>query len=776
MTPAHAANLPPQVAHAPAAFVERTSGSGAAVYESAALGYRVEIGKQGAVLRVGRNHAELRFSGARDATLAAEQRTGAASHRYVGRRSEEHREMYSRVRQKELYPGIDALYYGSQSNLEYDLVVRPFADPAKIRFRFANANVRLNENGSLRIQVGKAEWEQKAPLAFQKIGGLDKQVEAQYVVGPDGEISYALGSYDRAAELTIDPVLAPFGNVSAAGMKNGFYLGIDPSDNIYVGQSNEEEDEDQFQVARVAKFTAAGTLVYQFSVATDNGGDEFLLRALAVAADGTLAFGGITTSKDLPTSASVFQPDKDVRLCTFLPASLGVSCILNMKHADGFVVKLRANGTLQWATYLGAGDRDSVNGLAFGPGGTVYAAGETLSNFFPLKNEFQGCSTLPSNAFLSVLRADGTDLTYSTCLRPSFAISSRMSVAYGVTVDTAGNAYVAGSVKAGNGEFPVRGANGSSPFQPNPAGESDGFVAKFNPSAVGDASLLYSTLVGGNENDALDAIVLDAKGGVCTAGVTSSPNYPHNVPVGTASNPFRGAQDLTVTCVAVNGNGLTFSNTYGVQLQGIANTIVPTRSAERWIARDAQGTLYVTSRESGTFTAIHPFDNAGGAGAGVYLQLSASNRSVTILSHTPEAAGAVVTDSASVPFVGTDAGVRKFDVACAGDVTSVVQVVQGNIIFDVGTGRFRQNISLRTLVGAAMPAGARLVFTQLPAGVTVFQPAGATSCFAPAGAPFVVLPILPPVNAGFVTIAVEFNSSGAGVFYVPKVAGPVNGI
>lgn len=89
--------------------------------------------------------------------------------------------------------------------------------------------------------------------------------------------------------------------------------------------------------------------------------------------------------------------------------------------------------------------------------------------------------------------------------------------------------------------------------------------------------------------------------------------------------------------------------------------------------------------------------------------------------------------------------------------------MQGNILFDIATGRFRQNIGLRTLLGAPLPAGARLVLTQLPAGVAVFQAAGVASCFPPAGSPFVTLPVIPPANAGFVTITVEFTSTDAGV-------------
>jgi len=43
---------------------------------------------------------------------------------------------YAKVQYKDIYPGIDLIYYGNQRQLEYDFVVAPGADPGVIRIAF----------------------------------------------------------------------------------------------------------------------------------------------------------------------------------------------------------------------------------------------------------------------------------------------------------------------------------------------------------------------------------------------------------------------------------------------------------------------------------------------------------------------------------------------------------------------------------------------------------------------------------------------------------------
>ena len=47
---------------------------------------------------------------------------------------------FKRVRFRQVYPGIDTVYYGNQQQLEYDFVVAPGADPQNITLKFEGAD------------------------------------------------------------------------------------------------------------------------------------------------------------------------------------------------------------------------------------------------------------------------------------------------------------------------------------------------------------------------------------------------------------------------------------------------------------------------------------------------------------------------------------------------------------------------------------------------------------------------------------------------------------
>ena len=70
---------------------------------------------------------------------------------------------YGQVRYREVYPGIDLVYYGSGGQLEYDFVVAPGADPARVRLRFPGADtVAVDAQGDLVLSVGGTELRQRA--------------------------------------------------------------------------------------------------------------------------------------------------------------------------------------------------------------------------------------------------------------------------------------------------------------------------------------------------------------------------------------------------------------------------------------------------------------------------------------------------------------------------------------------------------------------------------------------------------------------------------------
>src|SRR5436309_1968303 len=63
---------------------------------------------------------------------------------------------YRKVQYKNVYPGIDLVYYGSnQRQLEYDLVVAPGANPNRIVLGFQGADrLEVNDRGDLVLHAG----------------------------------------------------------------------------------------------------------------------------------------------------------------------------------------------------------------------------------------------------------------------------------------------------------------------------------------------------------------------------------------------------------------------------------------------------------------------------------------------------------------------------------------------------------------------------------------------------------------------------------------------
>jgi hypothetical protein len=115
-------------------------------------------------------------------------------------------------------------------------------------------------------------------------------------------------------------------------------------------------------------------------------------------------------------------------------------------------------------------------------------------------------------------------LIYSTYLGgavPTLTFPDTDDDSYGgIAVDSSGNAYVTGDTDCY--DFPVAG----NPFQPTHAvttGDSDAFVTKF--SADG-STLIYSTFLGGTNDDVGWAIAVDSAGNAYLTGVTNSTDFP----------------------------------------------------------------------------------------------------------------------------------------------------------------------------------------------------------------------------------------------------------
>jgi len=218
-------------------------------------------------------------------------------------------------------------------------------------------------------------------------------------------------------------------------------------------------------------------------------------NALAVAVDaaGNIYVAGVAESPDFP-----------------LVNPLQATCVKSSYGAcfTGFITKFNAAGTaLIYSTYLSGSYSTFIYGLAVDSAGNVYVVGTTGSNF-PLVNPIQ---SKPASGFVAKLNAAGTALVYSTYLG-----GSGYQTIYGIAVDSAGNAYVAGGTSSP--DFPVVNA-----YQSTLAGQGNAFVSKLNPAG---SALVYSTFLGGSGSDRANGIAVDSAGSVYVTGNTTSKNFP----------------------------------------------------------------------------------------------------------------------------------------------------------------------------------------------------------------------------------------------------------
>jgi uncharacterized protein (TIGR03437 family) len=472
---------------------------------------------------------------------------------------------YGRVEYRQVYPGIDLAFYGSQTKLEYDFVVAPGADPSDVAMTVEGADsMAVDGNGDLVLRVGRATVYQRAPVSYQMEGKSRRMVTSRFVMKGQNRIGFAVESYDAKQPLVIDPVIDFSTFFGGVGSDEAFAIAVDGNGNAYVTGSTYSNNFNTFAPlqtinrggkfdAFITKINAAGTgLVYSTYL---GGAGEDAGRGIAVDAAGNAYVAGITTSQDFNTR-NPLQPN------------------ITGSAEDAFVAKVNPDGTnLLFSTYLGGNNIDQAFGIALDSAGNAYIAGSTLSTNFPTRNPFQAVNRGNTDAFISKIRADGGELLYS-----SYLGGTGFDEAYGVALDFFNNAFLCG--QTASTDFTV-----VNPLQPaNAGGGGDAFVAKVNTAGT---ALTYSTYLGGSAVDVAYGIAVDGSNTPYITGHTFSTDYP----VRNGVQEFNaGGADAFVS--RINAFGLDFI--YSTYLGGTGGDF------GRSIAVDANAQAYVAGRTIST--------------------------------------------------------------------------------------------------------------------------------------------------------------------------------
>ena len=249
----------------------------------------------------------------------------------------------------------------------------------------------------------------------------------------------------------------------------------------------------------VAKLNSTGMIVYSSFLGGDSSDRA---RGVAINSGGKMFVIGTTDSTDFPTTAGAPAPTdpdsgtaSDAFLAEFDPAGSGPTSLL-------------------FSTYLGDASQDIGNGIALDASGNVYVVGETDFTDTPSGVPgFQTTNAGGTDAFIAKFNLSTKSYVFAT-----FLGGSSDEDGAGIAVDGAGNVFVAGDTISS--DFPTANAVDNT-F--NSSGAPDAFVAKISPDGT---SLLFSTLLGGEDDDESQGIALGGNGNVVVVGTTSSSDFP----------------------------------------------------------------------------------------------------------------------------------------------------------------------------------------------------------------------------------------------------------
>jgi uncharacterized protein (TIGR03437 family) len=596
----------------------------------------------------------------RHAKVELEEPTGGISSYFIGRNEKDwHTGIphYGRVRYKNVYAGIDLIYYASGRDIEYDFILKPGADPNQIRLAY-NKPVQIDSNGDLLI----AGLKQHRAKVLQH----GHEIACDYLVRGE-RVQLDLADYDRSQSLTVDPVLEFSTYLGGPGDESIDDVKLDSNGFIYAAggsQSPQSPTLNPFQQSQtqtltpfVIKMTNDGQRVVFYAVVGGNGWDE----ATGVGIDGSgVILGGRTRSTNFPVK-NAFQNEfkavwdnaffskltldgKSLIFSTYYGGSnwefpqAGMamdsqgsvwlsgyteSKDLPLKNAaqstlggpmDCFLVKVSSTGALLVGTYWGGRALDTCWAIAVDARDNVYIGGLAVSDDFPLRNAVQSTHTARAGfGSPTLVKFSSTgDVIFSTYLCDGASGGTN-----GVASDAAGNIYVTGEI-----DDPKL-LTTPNAFQSMPGSNTDAFVIKLDPAA---SKILYSSYLGGSASDSARDIKVDTNGYIYVDGWTSSADFP----LKNSLQPFLGGgvlmDDLFITKLTPSGSSLVYSTLLG----GSGN-----ENAGK-MTLDVGGTVYIGgTTNSSNFPVVKAYQPQNGGGYDGILAKISDNTPVAPSPLTP---------------------------------------------------------------------------------------------------------------------------------------------
>jgi uncharacterized repeat protein (TIGR01451 family) len=559
--------------------------------------------------------------------------------------SQWHRDIpqFSRVRYENIYPGINLVFYGNHGKMEYDFQVAPGSDPSQAELQFEGSKRIELQDGNLILHAQSGSVRLQAPHIYQRLGKHEEPVAGRFQMRAANRVGFAIGSYDHSRELVIDPVLDYSTYFGGSGDEHSTSIAVDGGGNIYLSGSTTSTDlvtshtvsTTPFQAALsgtqdvyVLKINAAGTSIGYLTYLGGTGTETS--AGIAVDASGDAYVAGTTSSANFPTTpTNAYQA---VPLAT----STGTSHV--------FVTALSSDGSaLNYSSYLSGTGTDVASGMAIDASGDVFVTGTTTStdsgasndqfpaSFPPETQAYQQFSRAPIQFFVTKVNtaAFGVgSIPYSTYFGGGTP-SNGVAVGGGIAVDGTGNIYFSGTTnflftgQSSSTDFPILNAyqpclNQAPPaINTNPqtctnsstSTATDAFAAKLNPNLSTGSQLVWSTYLGGSQNDSSTGVAVDTgAANVFIVGTTNSPDVTLLTTFGGYQTCLNTPPSTTVTTCPTTTN--TDTDAFVARFNNLATTTTTTTTTTEVLTLSYFSYLGGSGNDAGLAIAVDSADDA----------------------------------------------------------------------------------------------------------------------------------------------------------------------
>ena len=433
---------------------------------------------------------------------------------------------YKKIILKNIYNGIDLVYYEKEGKMKYDLIVKAGANPDKIRMKYKGAkSLYLNKDSCLIITTSLGEIKEEKPHAYSRNTGVG--IKCRYKV-KNSIVQFDIADYHYTEVIIIDPYRLWATYYGGSGDDVGYKICTDNAGNLYVtgctestnfpiqtltGAYNQTTLGGNYEMdVFILKFNSNGARIWAtyyggsdndegYNICTDNLSNVYIT--------------GETVSSNFPTKTLTGAYNQ---------TNFGGTI-------DCFLLKFNSSGARIWATYYGGSGWDLGYGISTDILGNLYVTGATVSSNFPTKTLTGAYNQTTCNgsfdAFILKFNSSGARIwaTYYGGYETDWG--------WNICSDVSTNVYVTGETESS--DFPIKTLTGAY-NQITLDSLEDIFILKFNSSGA----RTWATYYGGNMRDIGYGICSDNFNNIYITGETNSTDFPIQSLVGAYNQSTNG--------------------------------------------------------------------------------------------------------------------------------------------------------------------------------------------------------------------------------------------